>query len=302
MTAKRTGSRIRVGMIGCVQLARHFFVLSILATVSSGCSGPPAECDFVARVGEACLSEDDLIAALSSVPPGLDSTHAAGQVIDRWITDELLSQEALRRNLEQDPEVKRRLEENERSILISTLVDRLFDEVEPANEREIESYFERNIENLRLREPFLRIRYLSTFDSMAAIVAVSILDSISVSTNPDSAWLSTVADLGDDPETATILSTSYFPASRLFRNIPYLRDAIAPLAPGQSGIVLTDDGLFHVIQLVDRVDAGTTPDVDWIVQDIQNRLLIEKRKQMYTDQVQRLRNRALAEGLLEVRE
>jgi len=283
-------------------LARHIFAVSILATLSAGCSEGQGVCDFVARVGENCLSEDDLIAALSSVPAGLDSTHAAGQVIDRWITDELLSQEARRRNLGEDPEVKRRLEENERSILISTLVDRLFDEVEPANEREIESYFEKNIENLRLREPFLRIRYLTTSDSVAAISAVSVLDSISVSANPDSVWLSTIADIGDDPETATVLSTSYFPASRLFRNIPYLRDAIAPLPPGQSRIVLTDDGLFHVIQLVDRVDAGTTPKMEWIVEDIRNRLLIDKRKQMYTDQVQRLRNRALAGGLLEVRE
>ncbi len=289
-------------MIGRAHWVWHIFVVSILATVLTACSEPEAECDFVARVGEACLSENDLVAALSSVPPGLDSTHAARQVVERWITDELLSQEALRRNLEEDPEVKRRMEENERSVLISTLVDRLYDEVEPANEREIESYFERNIENLRLREPFLRIRYLNTSDSLTSIVAVSVLDSIGGSTNPDSVWLTAISDLSDDPETATVLSTSYFPESRLFRNIPYLRDAVAPLAAGQSGIVLTEDGFFHVIQLVDRVDAGTIPNLEWIIQDIQNRLLIDKRKQMYADQVQRLRNRALAEGLLELRE
>ena len=128
------------------------------------------------------------------------------------------------------------------------------------------------------------------------------MDSIAVSANPDSVWMSTVSNLGDDPETATVLSTSYFPASRLFRNIPYLQDAVAPLAVGQSGIILTDDGVYHVIQLVDRVDTGTVPNMEWIVQDIQNRLLIDKRKQMYADQVQRLRNRALAEGLLEIPE
>jgi hypothetical protein len=143
---------------------------------------------------------------------------------------------------------------------------------------------------------------MSTSDSVTAFGAISVLDSIRVSANPDSVWLATISDHSDDPETATVLSTSYYPASRLFRNIPYLRDAVAPLAPGQSGIVLTDDGLFHVIQLVDRVEAGTTPNMEWIVEDIQNRLLIDKRKQMYVDQVQRLRNRALAEGLLEVRE
>jgi len=198
--------------------------------------------------------------------------------------------------------VQRRVEESERLILIGALVDRLYDEVEPASDREIASYFESNVDNLRLREPFLRIRYVSTRDSAAAALAVSVLDSIHVSPNPDSLWLITITDAGEDPEIATVLSTSYFPVSRLFRNIPYLRNTVAPLAPGQSSIVVTDNGLFHVIQLVDRVDAGTAPNLEWIVEDIQNRLLIDKRKQMYTDQVQRLRNRALAEGLLEIRE
>ncbi|MFC2086009.1 peptidyl-prolyl cis-trans isomerase [Bacteroidota bacterium] len=289
-------------VLGGRRQVRNLLMVSVLATFAAGCRTEPPDCDFAARVGEACFSEQDLLDALSSIPPGLDSTHAAHQVVDRWITDELLAQEALRRNLQEDPEVHRRLKDNERSVLISALVDRLFDEVEPANQREITSYFERNIDNLRLREPFLRIRYLSTTDSTIAVTAVSELDSIDVSANPDSAWLSTVSNLSDDPYASAGLSSSYFPESRLFRNVPYLQGATGPLRPGQSVIIATGDGVFHVIQLVDRVESGSTPNLEWIVEDIQNRLLIDRRKQMYVDQVQRLRNRALAEGLLEIRE
>jgi hypothetical protein len=274
----------------------------LAAIILVGCSSPKADCDFVARIGEACLSERDVVAALASVPPGLDSTHAARQIIDRWITDELLSQEALRRNLEEDPEVQKRLQENERAVLISTLVNRLYEDVAPASESEIAAYFERNIDNLRLREPFLRIRYLNARDSSGALEAMAVLDSIEVFPNPDSAWSVAVSNLSQDPEAAAVLSSSYFPSSRFFRNIPYLVEMVTSLAPGESGFISSDRNLYHVIQLVDRVEAGAAPHLEWIIADIENRLIIEKRKQMYVDQVQRLRNRALAEGLLDVRE
>jgi hypothetical protein len=114
-------------------------------------------------------------------------------------------------------------------------------------------------------------------------------------------WIELISDLGENPESSAFLSSSYFPASRLFRNLPYLQDALTSLSPGQSQLILTDDGVYHLIQLVDRVEAGTGPRMAWILEELQNRILIERRKQMYTDQVQRLRNRALAEGLLEIR-
>ena len=277
-------------------------LFAFLVVGGSGCGRQESNRAYVARVGDSYLSQEDVLAALSAVPPGLDSTHAAQQVIDRWVTDELLSQEAVRRRLQEDPEVVRRLADNERSVLISTLVDRLYREVEPASEREIASYFERNRDNLLLREPFLRIRYMTTSDSTAAAEALVTLDSLALSPNPDSTWNGALLASADDPEESAVLSTSYFPASRLFRNVPHLLRAVTPLAAGESTTIFTEDGQFHVIQLVDRVQAGTTPEMEWIVEDIRNRVLIDRRKQMYIDQVQRLRNRALAEGLLEVRE
>lgn len=251
------------------------------------------------------------MAELASVPPGLDSLHAARGIIDRWITDELLAREARRRQLQEDPEVRRRIAANERSILISSLIDRLYDAAELPTDSEIEAYFDRNVDNLQLREPFLRVRYLTASDSTIAFEALEVLDSIRVlvetdslpgTPGADSLWTVTISRVGENPQASTVLSSSYYPAGRLFRNVPYLQNAAAGLEPGQSTVILSDDSLFHVIQLVDRVEAGTTPRLEWIAEEIRNRLLIERRKQIYADQVQRLRNRALAEGFLEVRE
>ena len=273
-----------------------------MAILIWGCSDEPVRDEFVARVGDEYLTHEDVVSAISAMPAALDSAHAARQVVDRWVRDELLAQEARSRSIQEDDEVKRRLQENERAVLISSLVDQLYEEVEPATEREIAAYFERNVGSLLLREPFLQVRYLTTSDSSAAVRAVAMLDTLASVENADSLWNAYVELQSEDVDASTIMSTSYFPSSRLFRNVPYLRDAVAPLAVGESVVVVANDSLFHVIQLADRVDAGTAPELDWIVEEIQNRLLIDKRKQLYTDQVQRLRNRALAEGRLEIRE
>jgi hypothetical protein len=269
---------------------------------ASGCRDDQPSGSYVARVGDAHLSEEDVVSALASVPVGLDSLHAADQIVERWVTDELLSQEARRRNIQDDSEVRKRLEANERSVLISSLIDRLYEEVDPPTEREIEAYFDRNVENLALREPFLRVRHLATGDSLVTVAALALLDTLDRAASPDSVWEAFLAAVDETGQAPALDPTTYYPASRLFRNSPFLQEAVGKLGNGRSTVLISPDSLYHVIAVADRVAAGTTPRVEWITDIIQNRLLIEKRKQMYVDQVQRLRNRALAEGRLEVRE
>lgn len=271
-----------------------------LCCLVGACGRSESQGDFIARVGDTYLQKEDLSDALSNLPVGLDSAHAADQFINRWVTDELLAMEARERGLQSDPDVRRRMEESERSVLIGTMVSRIYQEVEAPTDREIRAYFDQNMVNLTLRESFLRIRYLSTRDSVAAVLAVAVLDTLDGSVRPDSTWRSIIAASAADPEVCLALSVNYFPESRLFRNIPSLTESIGRLRPGQTADIIQVNHLFHVIHLVDRVPPGTTPNLEWVVDDIRNRLLIDKRKQMYLDQVQRLRNSALARDRLEI--
>jgi hypothetical protein len=56
-----------------------------------------------------------------------------------------------------------------------------------------------------------------------------------------------------------------------------------------------------VLQLVKRAAPGTVPPLEWVEDEIHERLRIQSRKQMYARQVQRLRNEALAREALDVR-
>jgi hypothetical protein len=266
------------------------------------CGQPPAEGNYVARVGPSTLGEAELAASLENLPDRLDSAEARQQFIEQWITTELLYQEALRSDLRSDPNVQQRLLESERSVLVDAWMSRLYEQEPPVILMgEIRSYFERYRERLRLREPFIRVYYLTTTSEADADEAYQVIQSASFQAVADSLWPEVARQYGDDIEGAISLASNFFPESRLFTDRPVLREQVMRLQPGQTAPLIEDDGIWHVLQVAARVPAGTLPELAWIESEIHRRLALDARKQMYERQVQRLRTEALSRNTLEVR-
>ncbi len=277
------------------------FVLACLVA-TQGCEPENRPADYTARLGDTYLTRDELANALAALPPRQDSTEARRQVVEQWVTNELLFQEALARSLDQDPDVRRLLEESKRSVLVSALISRLYEE-SPSTPApaEMQAYFERNKEQLRLLEPFVHVRHLAAESADEAAAARSALAQAQPAER-DSLWHVLTARYAVDPQGSEMLSQNYIAESRLFGSQPVLRAAVMRLRPGELAPVLRSDSLHHVLQLVTRVPAGTIPEPAWIEEELTRRLLIESRKQLYARQVQRLRTEALAREALEILE
>lgn len=268
--------------------------------LSSGCGEAPPEAAYVARVGDAYLTEQELAEALPQL--GADSTAARQQFIEQWITNQLLYREAQRRNLANEPSVQQRIREEERSILINALTNRLFETTPAApSPSDIASYYERNKNQLRLREPFVRIRYLSTTNINTARSVREELVDLDDSAAADSMWAVLVNRHAAEPAEAHELAAHHYPRSTLFPQQAALRNQLNGIAPGATSEMVRNDGRVHVIQLVSEVPAGTIPEQAWVEDTIRRRLQIRARKQMYAREVQRLRNEARAEGAIEIR-
>ena len=257
---------------------------------------------FVARVGDVYLTQEQIDAALENLPARLDSTEARRQFIDQWVTNELLYQEALQRNLRSREAVQRQLQESERSVLIDALVSELFAEERAApNPAEIRAYYERHKEQLRLREPFVRVRYLATTRPDSARLAHSLLAEARTRADEDSVWNSLATRFAEDAAVSLSLAQNYFPESRLFMEQPALHDALSRLAPGHVAPLIEANGHTHLLQLADRVAAEAIPEPGWIEDQIRRQLTMDARKQMYERQVQRLRTEALSRDALVIR-
>lgn len=275
----------------------RFLVLPLLLLGLPGCQSEEPPASYVARVGNQYLTHEDLRRKLKGLGPTPDSTEARQQVIDQWVTRMLLYQEALRLNLPSVEEVQRKLERQRRSALITAVTNRMYEQADLSpSEEDVRTYFEQHKDRLRLREPYVDIRYLAT-DSSATAQAIRQKLSASL---PASAWRDLVRVHAVDSTRALRLSRRVLPERRLSRVLPLTLQEINALDEGDVTSIVEAGGRHHLLQLLRRFPAGTAPKLSWFEDEIRRRLRIRARKQMYAREVQRLRSQARASGALEL--
>ena len=270
-----------------------------------GCGDPaPPTGDYVARVGSSVLTEEDLSTALDALPAGVDSVTARSQFIEQWVTAELMAHEAEERGLRDEPEVQRQLVENERAVLAAALLGALYDEAsESVSRADLQAYYDRNRERLRLREPYVRVRFIETTDRERAQAAREAMQEAMLTSGQDSLWEVAARTYAADTSLSLDLARTYVPESRLLvSERAAVWQSLGQLGPGQIGPVLEQGDRFYVIQLLDRAAAGSEPQLAWIEDDLKRQVDIQARKQMLARHVQRLRTEAQAREELEVRD
>ncbi len=280
-------------------LTRLALLLGAAVTLAA-CRREAAEPEIAARVADARLTEGEVSEALSTMPPGLDSAAARQQVIEQWVTAELLAQEARRRGLQDEEGVRRSLAESERAVLGGALVEHFFaaNPGSPTDE-ELAAYFEEHRAALTLREPYVRVRLLRTQSQSQAETARASLARAGNVPFADSLWRMVAREYADDPAGALAMSNTYMAESRLRAAGDVLADAAATLGPGQA-TVIPIAGMYHVLQVVDRQQEGAPARLEWIRDDLRERIAIDRRRALLARQVQSLRTEAMAGGRLDV--
>ena len=265
-----------------------------------GCVEKTEPREYVARVENRYLFEEDIERIMGSIAMTGDPSEMRMQIINQWLATEVLYQEALRRGLAENAEVQRRLDESERSVLVNSFIESFYQENSPSpSAEETLTYFEQHKEQLRLREPFVRVRYLRAGTFEGAREAQLALRDAPVAER-DSVWTLWADTLGtglsaSDTLFAPRISThDHYPESRLFGNRPLLRQTLASLSNEQTAAVVESDSAYHVLQLAERIPTGTIPEQEWIQPELERQLILQNRKQLYARLVQRLRNEALA--------
>ncbi|MEM6646692.1 MAG: peptidylprolyl isomerase [Bacteroidota bacterium] len=268
----------------------------------AGCEAPPPTGDYVARLGDNVLTSVDVAASLEVLSPNQDSTAATSHIAEQWVVNQLLVGEAQRLNLSALPEVQRQIEQNAQSILIAALVDQwMADAADAASDDELATYYARNRNVLVLREPYVRVRYAALDDVEAAEGCREDLQDATRRAIADSLWVTTLAACANDPDEARALATQHIPERQLVQTYPVLASVLPRLRDGEIAPLIEQGDEVHLVQLAERHPVGTVPELAWVEDEIRNRIAIQRRKQIYSRQVQRLRTEALAQERLDIR-
>ncbi len=275
--------------------------VAVVAVALAGCGrggdATPArdDTDAVARVGNTVLTEADLAGTLPAVHSGQDA--ARRQAVDAWVRSELLVQEARREGLDREPGVRRRLADAERATLETAALERLFETASATpSPDDVAGYYAAHRAELALREPYVRLRHLRVTPAQAE-AAVAAVTAAAAAPDPDAAFTGAARRFaGRDADGAVAFAAAYAPESRLASLDPALGERVAGLRPSPRAVALETAGGVHVLQVVDRVAAGTVPPLAVIAAELSERLAIEARRDTEARAVERLRAEAVARG------
>ncbi|MCE5251020.1 peptidyl-prolyl cis-trans isomerase [bacterium] len=144
------------------------FEVLFLVIIYGGCSAGNEKSDtrerVYAKVNGARLTESDMKALVpGDVYDKMTEMHKS-EVVKGWAKNEVLYQEALRRNIDKDPMIARILENSKRNLLVNELLERIFADIKAPSDDELKDYYNKRKDYFVLPDNEYKIRY-ALFDS-----------------------------------------------------------------------------------------------------------------------------------------
>ncbi|MBI2619402.1 MAG: peptidyl-prolyl cis-trans isomerase [Ignavibacteriales bacterium] len=250
---------------GILLLISAFFLL--------GCAKPQKPRTPVARI-------DNLTLTLEEIESRFDSSRGLSQAqvheyIQRWLTSQLLYQEAVRRGLDQTDDLESRLADIRRQLAINALLEEeIFTlKSQTSSEDEISTYFEANRSEFIVSHDVALVSFVIFQDRDAA-------NAFRLKVLRGTPWAVASRELLNDPlqAQATVASVdSVYHTERTIVPTQLWRVAVASPRQEPSFPVRTDEG-YIILTVWKFTKRGEVADLPYVTQEIESRLAIARRQ------------------------
>ncbi len=255
-------------------------VVSRSAAESHPKKTPP---DFLARVGDRAIGMkefEERLQAVKKVLPDFDPSDPERRraVLEEWIRQQLLVQEALRRGVDRDPKVARALEDAKNLILVREMVRRIAGE-EAVSEIEAKEYYDAHKKDFadpvewRVRELVVKDEDTAKQVLIEAYQGADFAELVKKYSKGRSAW----KDRGD----LGWLKVLPFPK---------MRDVVRALEPGQISSVFKGPEGYYLVKLEGKKGGEPKPFTE-IKEDIVAGLRVLRQQQKLEKALEELRQR-----------
>jgi peptidyl-prolyl cis-trans isomerase C len=238
----------------------------------------------VARYGDKTLSGEELVVELERLPDRsrrMMNAESRKKLVENYILNELLFDEAERQGLGGDPEIKRQVEDLKKRLVVQKLV-RSTQNVPPVSDAEVKAYYDANPD--RYSTTMIKARHILVKDEGKANELLA-----KVKENP-----AQFADLAqaNSLDTASARKGGDLGFFGRGRMVPEFEAAAFALkSPGDiSGVVKTPYG-YHIIEL-DEVRPGAQKPFDQVKEQIRATLRNQALQQRTTDLYDDLKRKA----------
>lgn len=258
-----------------------------------GCGKKESSQRAVARIDGRTLTFENVRARLDS-SRGLTPAQVA-EYARRWINDEILYQEAIRRGLDNKDVVRAQLEEVRRQLSVNALLqEEIYTDKSLQNTPgEVSQYYTAHNREFTLPTDVALVSYLLFRDRDAA-------NAFRTMVLKGTPWSQATSQALADPRQASMIEarvdSTYYTQSTLLP-VELWRVASASTKPEPSFPVRTNEG-FYVLIVWKLIRQGQVADLAYVENEIKSRLTIERRRRALDALIETLRSKHAVEFLL----
>ncbi|HTP80387.1 MAG TPA: peptidylprolyl isomerase [Bacteroidota bacterium] len=264
------------------------YVVAVLLLVTMSCQREKLK-TAVARI-------DDQTLTLEDIRTQFDTTRGVSeaqlqQFIQRWLTDELLYREAVRRGMDQTPELNERMAEIRRQLAINALLEKEIynDASAQSADSEVTNYFESHKREFVLVQDVALVSYVAFHERDAA---TAFRNSVLKGTP----WSTAVSALSGSSALLSRIDSVYETQASL---VPVELWRVASNAsPREPSFPVNTSSGYCVLIVWKFERQGQPADLGYVEREIRGRLTVERRRKLYNALVENLRARHAVEVLI----
>ena len=263
-----------------------FLAAGLLLAVALGCERRPLQTDrdkspVLVTVNGKELTRHDFDIILPRDYQSVLTQEERREYLDRWITTELLYEEAMVLGLDVSPEIDVRLEQYKMDLVADRLLQQVIEDKVTVTEDDVLAYYNYHKEEY-LRE--YRVSHILVNTMEDAEKVKSLLSSKSFTYLAGRYSVDKHARAGGD--------LGYLSKGNM---VPEFESVVFGMEIGEVSDVIESDFGYHIIKIMDIRDARVPLEYLDVAEDIANILTMQKRQAVYDSLVTALRTRASIE-------
>jgi peptidyl-prolyl cis-trans isomerase C len=268
------------------KISLFLFFFYLLSTFSCQSLKEESKGKALAVVNGQKLTEEDIKFELSLVYQDSVPHQAKQEYLNRWIENELLYQEAKRRGLEDNPEVKMRSRQAVKDVVVLSFLKEQISKQVGISEEEARSVYEQNKELFRREQDEVKASHilLSTPSQADSVYA-------RIKRGEDFSFLAQVLSL-DSQTRNRGGDLGYFSFSNMH---PAIAKKAFNLQAGKVSTPFKTEMGYHILKVTDKKPKGSLRDFAEVKDRLVNQLLAEKKREAVANLLDELKNKAKIE-------
>jgi hypothetical protein len=239
---------------------------------------------ILVEVNGSVLTMEEAKASIPSSEFESDSVSAYNNFIEKWIEKQLILQESERLKIPDSPEIKKRIERAKQDMIAisfqEVVLNNLNSEIIVTDE-EVQDYYQQNKDQFLLDERYVRFRHL---------IASSLTDAQNAKRDlmQGHTWERVAQSYSLQPEMVIKNASRFWPESNALKEFDTLNRYLRLIGVSEISIIENINEKYHFVQLLEEKAVGEHPDLEWLLIQIKEWLILEKKRIAYNTYVKNL--------------